>query len=160
MPKPPDRDSGSPFPTVRTEPQFRGFPEFRSNVLYCPKQFFTVVVPNSSVNCIRVVAHMLRQTLGWVDEDGEPIQEQHEFSYRDLEHVAGVSHSRLSEALDDALKFNFIRRVQKARVQIQGVRAKSAAFELRWDEARYTDDLKTFQGFYLQPSARFSSRIR
>jgi len=51
----------------------------------------------------------------------------------------------LGEALDDALKFNFIRRVQKARVQIQGVRAKSAAFELCWDEASYADDLHRFQ---------------
>lgn len=111
-----------------------------------------MVVPHSSVNCIRVVAHMLRKTLGWVDENGDPLQEQHAFSYRDLEQAAGVSHSRLGEALDDALKFNFIRRVQKARVQIQGVRAKSAAFELCWDEARYTDELNSFRGFFLQPS--------
>ena len=158
MPNPPNRDLGTSLPLAgvapsgRTELQFRGFPEFRSNVLYCPKQFFTVVVPHSSVNCIRVVAHMLRKTLGWVDENGDPLQEQHAFSYRDLEQAAGVSHSRLGEALDDALKFNFIRRVQKARVQIQGVRAKSAAFELRWDESSYTDELTSFQGFYLQPS--------
>lgn len=152
MPNPPNRELGTSLPSVRTETQFRGFPEFRSNVLYCPKQFFTVVVPHSSVNCIRLVSHMLRKTLGWVDENGDPLQEQHAFSYRDLERAAGVSHSRLGEALDDALKFNFIRRVQKARVQIQGVRAKSASFELRWDEGRYTDDLASFRGFYLQPS--------
>ena len=152
MPSRSNRDLGSFHPSARTELQFRGFPEFRSNVLYCPKQFFTVVVPNSTVNTIRVVAHMLRKTLGWVDEDGNPIQEKHEFSHRDLEQVAGVSHSRLSEALADALKFNFIRRAQKARVQIEGVRARSAAFELLWDEAWYTDDLKLFNGFYLQPS--------
>ena len=138
-------------PSARTENQFRGFPEFRSNVLYCPKQFFTVVVPHSSVNCIRVVAHMLRKTLGWVDENGDPLQEQHAFSYRDLEQAAGVSHSRLGEALDDALKFNFIRRVQKARMQIQGVAAKSAAYEVRWDDQRYTDSSEEFQGFYLRP---------
>ena len=142
----------SSLPRAQPAPLFKGFPEFRSNVLYCPKQFFTLVVPNSSVNTIRVVAHMLRQTLGWVDENGEPIQERHEFSYRDLEDAAGVSHSRLGEALDDALKCKFIRRVQKARIQAQGVRAKSAAFELLWDEVSYTDDLNTFQGFYLQPS--------
>ncbi len=152
MPNRLNRDLGTSLPSARTELQFRGFPEFRSNVLYCPKQFFTVVIPNSSVNCIRVVAHMLRKTLGWVDENGDPIQEQHEFSHRDLEQAAGVSHSRLNEALDDALKFNFIRRVQKARVQIQGVRAKSAAFELRWDESRYTDELSSFHGFYIHPS--------
>ena len=110
------------------------------------------MVPNSSVNCIRVVSYMLRKTLGWVNEDGDPIQEKHEFSHRELEDAAGVSHSRLPEAIDDALKGNFVRRVQKARVQSQGIRAQSAAFELRWDEHRYTDDPGVFTGFYLQPS--------
>ena len=95
---------------------------------------------------------MLRKTLGWVNEDGDPIQEKHEFSHRELEDAAGVSHSRLPEAIDDALKGNFVRRVQKARVQSQGIRAQSAAFELRWDEHRYTDDPGVFTGFYLQPS--------
>jgi hypothetical protein len=147
-----DREQVGSLPFPRAELQFRGFPEFRSNVLYCPKQLFTVVVPNSSVNCIRVVSYMLRKTLGWVDEAGDPIQEQHEFSHRELEQAAGVSHSRLSEALAEAQKANFIRSVQKARVQTQGVRAQSASFELRWEEQRYTDDLEEFAGFFLQPT--------
>src|ERR1035441_762632 len=73
-------NKGTSPPLPRMEPRFRGFPEFRSNVLYCPKQFFTIVVPNSSVNCIRVVSYMLRKTLGWVNQAGDPLQEQHEFS--------------------------------------------------------------------------------
>ena len=95
---------------------------------------------------------MLRKTLGWVDETGEPIQEQHEFSYRELEGAAGVSHSRLGEAIEDALKGHFIRCIQKARVQTQGVRSQSAAYELCWDDDQYTDEPENFQGFYLQPS--------
>jgi hypothetical protein len=133
-------------------PVFQGFPEFRSNVLYCPKQFFTVVVPHSSVNCIRVVSYMLRKTLGWVDETGEPIEERHAFSYRELEQAAGVSHSRLAEALEEASGGRFIRRTQKARVQTQGVRAQSAAYELCWDEHQYTDEPSSFRGFFLQPT--------
>ncbi len=34
------------------QPAFHGFPEFRSNVLYCPKQVFTVLHPHCSVKCI------------------------------------------------------------------------------------------------------------
>ena len=141
---------GTSLPSARTELQFRGFPEFRSNVLYCPKQFFTVVVPNSSVNCIRVVSHMLRKTLGWVDETGEPVQERHEFSYREFEERAGIVQSGLQKAVDEALKAGFIKRAQRARIQKLGVHAKSAAYELLWDESRYTDDLSQFKGFYLQ----------
>ena len=148
----PNNDEGGSLPFPRTEVKFRGFPEFRSNVLYCPKQFFSIVIPHSSVNCIRLVAHMLRQTLGWVDEDGEPLKEQHEFSYRDLEEAAGVSHSRLPEAIEDALKARFIRCTKKATMQSQGVRAQSAAYELCWDDTNYTDDPEEFQGFYLHQS--------
>lgn len=136
---------------TRAEP-FRGFPEFCSNVLYCPKQFFTVVVPNSPVNCIRVVSYMLRKTLGWVDEVGDPIQEQHAFPFRQLEEAAGVGHSRLGEAIAIAQQSRFIRRVRSARVQRRGVRARSASFELCWDEGQYTDASEHFHGFYLQPT--------
>lgn len=136
----------------RTEPLFKGFPELRSNVLYCPKQFFTVVIPSSSVNCIRIVSHMLRKTLGWVDENGEPLRERHEFSYREFEEDAGIVPSALQRAIDEALQSRFVRRLQKAEVQTQGQKAKSAAFELRWAEKQYTDSPALFQGFFLQPS--------
>lgn len=131
---------------------FKGFPEFRSNVLYCPKQFFTTVIPHSPVNCIRLVSYMLRKTLGWVDETGEPLQERHEFSYRELEANAGVAQSRLGEALELAMGSHFIRCVQKARMQAQGVRARSAAYEICWDETRYTDTAEEFRGFYIAPT--------
>ncbi len=95
---------------------------------------------------------MLRKTLGWVNEAGDPIQERHAFTFRELEEAAGVSHSRLGEAISDAVEANFIRCIQKARVQTQGVKARSASFELRWDEDRYTDKSEEFKGFFLQPT--------
>ena len=145
-------NKGTSPPLPRMEPRFRGFPEFRSNVLYCPKQFFTIVVPNSSVNCIRVVSYMLRKTLGWVNEAGDPLQEQHEFSYRDLETNAGIVHSGLGKGIEEAVSSRFVRCVQKARIQTQGVRARSAAYELLWNESEYTDQLAAFKGFYLHQS--------
>ncbi len=144
-----NNDEGSLLPFQRTQPAFRGFPEFRSNVLYCPKQFFSVVLPHSSVNCIRLVAYMLRKTLGWVDDSGEPLQEQHQFTYRELEASAGIVHSGLRKAINEALTSRFIACVQQARVQTRGVRAQSATYELRWDEDQYTDELEEFHGFYL-----------
>jgi hypothetical protein len=95
---------------------------------------------------------MLRKTLGWVDESGEPIQERHEFSYREFESQAGIVQSGLRKGVDEALAARFIRRAQRARIQAPGVSAKSAAYELVWDEHRYTDEPTDFQGFYLQPS--------
>ena len=51
---------------------FPGFPDFRANVTYTPRQFFTVVLPNCSSGTVRIVGYALRQVLGWVDEDGNP----------------------------------------------------------------------------------------
>lgn len=152
MEKQPKTSLGNSTPIQRTSAAFRGFPELRSNVLYCPKQFFSVVLPNSSVNCIRLVAYMLRKTLGWVDKFGEPTQEQLQFSHRELEIAASVSHSRLQEAISAALQARFIRCVERAQIQTHGIRAKSAVYELCWDENHYTDSLDDFQGFYLQSS--------
>jgi hypothetical protein len=43
---------------------FPGFPDFQSNVTFCPLQFFTVVIPTSSRGCVRQVGHTLRRLLG------------------------------------------------------------------------------------------------
>lgn len=131
---------------------FAGFPDFRANVLYCPKQFFTIVIPHSSVNCIRIVGYMLRKTLGYLDEDGNPLKEQHAFTFSELIEKAGISRGGIRAAIDEALKGNFIRRVKKSIVQTKGVRAKSASYELLWDEENYTDDPSSFNGFHLATS--------
>src|SRR5438105_4225716 len=87
-----------------SRPIFQGFPDFQSNVLYCPKQFFTVVIPNASVNCIRVTSFMLRQTLGWLDENGRPLHDQQKLNYGYIEKHAGVSQSRLHPAIAEAVE--------------------------------------------------------
>ena len=52
--------------------RFPGFEHFTANFLYCPNQFFDVCLPYCSRGAIRLVAHLLRRTLGWLDEDGQP----------------------------------------------------------------------------------------
>ena len=133
------------------QPVFHGFPEFRSNVLYCPKQIFTVLHPHCSVKCIRLVDFMIRHTLGYVDEAGEPIHEQHQFTYNYLEQHGRVGHSSMRPAIKEATEKRFIRCVQKSRMKSKGQSAQTGIYELRWDENRYTDNPDEFQGFYLKP---------
>ena len=133
------------------QPAFHGFPEFRSNVLYCPKQVFTVLHPHCSVKCIRLVDFMIRHTLGYVDEAGEPMREQHRFTYDYLEQHGRVGHSSMRPAIEEATEKRFIRCVQEPQMKSKGQSAQTGIYELRWDEDRYTDNPEEFQGFYLKP---------
>ena len=52
---------------------FQGFEPLTANYVYCPNQFFDVLLPHGSRGCVRLVAYLLRRTLGWLDANGEPI---------------------------------------------------------------------------------------
>lgn len=140
------------------EPQptatFPGFPDFRANVTFVPIQFFTVVVPHHSRGCVRIVGHALRRLLGWVDEHGNPTQEQVRFTYRELIERAGVSRDAIGEALREAVEGGFLRCVQEPQPDRSGQPAQSGVYEIHWDsEGRYTDNPDEFRGFYYPEAA-------
>jgi hypothetical protein len=68
---------------------FPGFAPPTSNTTYTPNQFFDVVLPHASRGCIRIVAYLLRKTLGWCDALGNPQREQIAVSNSELERRAG-----------------------------------------------------------------------
>ena len=93
------------------QPVFSGFALLQSNTTYTPNQFFDVVLRHSSRGCVRLVAYMIRRSLGWCDENGKPTEEQMQVSYNQLVSDAGISKGALRPAIDEALKHHFIRRV-------------------------------------------------
>src|SRR5436853_7912170 len=90
---------------------FRGFAAPTSNTTYTPNQFFDVCIPNYSRGCVRLVAYMIRKTLGWCDANGHPQEEQIHTSYQDLVTHAGISRPMIRTALDEAVAGGFIRGV-------------------------------------------------
>ena len=139
---------------VQPTPPFPGFPDLRANVTFVPIQFFTLVVPNSSRGTVRIVGYALRKILGWVDEHGNPTQEQLRFTYRELMEKAGVSRESIADALRESVSRHFLRCVQTPRPDRSGQSAQSGIYELCWDEeGRYTDRLADFQGFYYPEAA-------
>src|SRR5947207_6474308 len=90
---------------------FAGFALPTSNTTYTPNQFFDVCLPHSSRGVVRLVAFMLRKTLGWCDANGLPQAEQHTVSYADLER-AGISREMIRQALTEAIEGQFIRCVR------------------------------------------------
>ncbi|MCC6221498.1 MAG: hypothetical protein IT291_09695 [Deltaproteobacteria bacterium] len=92
---------------------FLGYPAPISNTTYTPNQFFDVVLPYSSRGCVRLVAYMLRRTLGWCDENGNPVEREISFSYSELQEKAGVSRDMIRSALDEAVAGRFIKCIHK-----------------------------------------------
>jgi len=53
---------------------FPGFEPFDANYVYCPNQFFEVCLSMRSRGVVRLVAYMIRRTLGWLDRNGKPVE--------------------------------------------------------------------------------------
>jgi len=127
---------------------FAGFVLPTSNTTYTPNQFFDVCLPHSSRGTLRLVAYMIRKTLGWCDANGHPQAERHLVSWSDFE-SAGVSREMIRSAIDEAVDRRFIQCVRPAREQKAGQCAISGLYELRWDErGGYVKDPDVFQGFF------------
>jgi hypothetical protein len=128
---------------------FKGFASPTSNTTYTPNQFFDVCLPNHSRGVVRLVAYMLRKTLGWCDKNGNPQHETVTFSYGALEKHAGLSHGMIRLALDEATKGGFIRCVRQGQASGRLESGHSAVYELAWDESgEYVKNPKAFKGFF------------
>ena len=136
----------------QSQPTFQGFPDFRSNVTYTPIQVFTVVLPNSSRGCVRIVLYMMRRILGWVDENGNPVEEQLKFSLNELANGAGVSRRATIDALREAIANRYVNCLQTPRPKTVGDAGCSGVYELRWCDDHYTNNLDEFTGFYYKQS--------
>ena len=143
------RRSAEPSERGRPLPRFEGFALPTSNTLYCPNQFFDVCLPHRSRGCVRIVAYMLRKTLGWCDAEGRPQRERFTFTYSEIEHEAAVSREMIRRALDEAVQYRFIRCLQVPHAKAANQSALSGLYELRWDESdEYVKDASRFNGFF------------
>jgi len=137
-----ERNGGTQIP-------FTGYPAPTSNTTYTPNQFFDVVLPHSSRGCVRLVAYMIRKTLGWSDAEGNPQQPHVVISYNQLIREGGISRGAISSAIEEALDGHFIQRVREGRASGHRQPAVSALFELCWDDCgEYIKDPARFAGFF------------
>ena len=136
---------------------FKGFALPTSNTTYTPNQFFDVCLPHRSRGCVRLVAFLIRKTLGWCDVDGNPQTELHLVSYSDFEQ-AGISRSMIRAAVTEAIAGHFIRCLRSPKGKASGQAAESGLYELNWDERpEYIKDPKTgidYQVEVMVPTAR------
>jgi hypothetical protein len=120
-----------------------------SNTTYTPNQFFDVVLPTSSRGVVRLVAYLIRKTLGWSDAYGRPQNSNIKISYRELERSAGIARSMLRLALDEAMAAHFIECVQEGSKDLMETPGTSALYKLKWDVRKeYITDPDDFAGFF------------
>lgn len=128
---------------------FPGFAAPTSNTTFTPNQFFDVVLPNASRGCVRIVAYLIRKTLGWCDAQGNPQREHIAVSNSELERQAGVGHDMIRAALNEGVAMHFIECVKAGRARSTGDAGETAVYSLKWDATpRYARTLNVFRGFY------------
>lgn len=133
----------------KQETPFAGFDPLNSNYVYCPNQFFDVCIPHCSRGAVRIIAYVLRQTLGWLDENGIPLRQEIQVSYSELIERAGVSRGAIGPALQEAVDAKFIRAVQRGSPKSRKNSGQSATYSLQWNEGDiYSNDPANFNGLF------------
>lgn len=128
---------------------FLGYSPPTSNTTYTPNQFFDVVLPNASRGCLRLVAYLIRKTLGWSDAQGNPQNPEALVTYKELIEQAGIGRARIREALDEAIAKKYINCLRPGRAHSQGQEGCPALYSLRWDDAdQYITNPQEFEGFF------------
>lgn len=141
--------AGMTAPQIETVP-FRGFENLTANFIYCPNQFFDVCLPHSSRGTVRLVAYLLKRTLGWLDTGGNPVKQEISASYREIMSEAGISRGAIREAIDEAIASEFIHCIQPGRANSGNEAARRGSFGLRWDTRNtYARDRNSFEGFFV-----------
>jgi hypothetical protein len=128
---------------------FRGFAAPTSNTTYAPNQFFDVCLPHRSRGCVRIVAYVLRKTLGWSDAEGNPQRERFAIGYNEIERAAGVGRDAIRSAVDEAVRFKFLNCLRPPSSNRAGKPGVTGLYELRWDgRETYVKDPAAFAGFF------------
>ena len=128
---------------------FPGFEPLTANYVYCPNQFLDLCLPHCSRGAVRIIGYLLRETLGWLDSNGQPLKQHITVRYRDLIQKAGVSRGAVGPALAEAVLAGFIQCSQTASQKSAGQSGQSAVYSLRWaTTGDYVNDIHHFTGFF------------
>lgn len=151
------RKRANPKPDNNREATFEGFQRPTANYLFCPNQFFDICLKSNSRGMVRIVAYILRQTIGWLDKDGMPINQQIKVSCQDLIEKAGVSRGAVGPAIQRAVAMGFIECRIEGNSKSAGRPSQTAEYAIRWDESgEYTKTFEQFNGFYTGEGNRTS----
>lgn len=138
---------------------FHGYPPPYSNTIYAPNQFLSVVLPNASLNCIRLVAYLIEKALAWADGEDEPTDGLAWVPYSLIAKESCVSRSKLQSAIDEALDSRYIVAERFGKPIEPRQEGYPANYSLKWSTDRpYTEDPDEFDGFFGTPDGKDGNR--
>jgi hypothetical protein len=113
---------------------FQGFFAHEGNRTYIPNQFFDDVLRNESLSVIKVVASVIRFSIGFQTKHGFRRQ-QVQLSYTDIQRYAQISgRTTLSTAIQAALDRNYIVRLQEGLFTPDTDRQLSTTYAVKWSD--------------------------
>lgn len=130
--------------------KFQGFEYPEANSVFCPNEFFDIGIPSLNGPQLKILGYFIRRTLGWRDEDGNPIEDEVLITSNELSKKAGVGERHVKPSLQLLEKLGFISCVQKPSKSIAGKSAQSGMYALQNapQGSLYTADLDQFKGFH------------
>lgn len=129
---------------------FAGFEPLESNYVFCPNQFFDICLKSNSRGMVRSVAFVLRQTLGWLDSNGHPVNQTVKIPYSRLIKEAGVSERAIPKAIQLATASGFIECVVAPARDQKNSPGSAGEYTLNWDNSReFVKSFSDFNGFYI-----------
>lgn len=138
---------------------FHGYPPPYSNTIYAPNQFLSVVLPNASLNCIRLVAFLIEQALAWADGEEEPTDGMSWVPYSLIAKESCVSRSKLQSAIDEGMDNRYIMAERFGKPVEPRIEGYPANYALKWNtELSYTEDAESFDGFFGTPDGKDGNR--
>lgn len=123
-------DLVSPY---RADPRaFSGFFGREGNRTFIPNQFFDQVIPSESLGVIKVVAAIIRNTIGWRNQFGFQ-RRQVQMSVTELQRRTRLSRRALRLALNRACERNYVERVDRGFFDpCAGRESRAAVYRLKW----------------------------
>ncbi|MEM6313048.1 MAG: hypothetical protein AAF743_03130, partial [Planctomycetota bacterium] len=97
-----------------------------------PNQFFDHVLPTQPHGVTKIVAAVLRHTVGYTNRYTRLPQETAPLSYRRLMRYAAMDRRTIRRALPQALEQNFIRRVSTGRFRPDAQRQEASVYTVNW----------------------------
>ncbi len=147
---------------------FAGFERPDATFIMCPNEFLDLIVPNHSRGCVRLVAHVLYETLRWLKEDGTPNRQEISIPFNELIHKAGISRGAASRVKREAEHGNFIEVTKRGVAHRSGSSGQAAVVCLKWShDSQPAKTPDKFTGFFsgvghftAMPHSYFSRIIR
>jgi hypothetical protein len=134
---------------------FEGFEPLTANFVYCPNQFFDVCLPYNTRGVVRLVAYIIRQSLGFRDSNGNPIRQNISVPFQDFINKAQISRGSIVPAIKVAIENNFIVCTKRPRAKSKGCTAVSGEYALKWGtNETYSAKPESFNGFYTGKGCR------